>query len=228
MFSQFKQLSLEELIQYPAQNCPFIFKNILLDRLSLFHATFQLDQFNYSSLGELNATITNLNLFEIYNLKIERKLMHLNVFEQLQFMHIKGPLRKIETEVFKSLTNLWYIRMQIRNMKGFFQTQGIEWTKHLNLNRTHYFHLEFNLDLYSTDSYPIEYFPFLRYTFPNEDLCIFSAFPHQNLIFPFITGNFLSSTKPNCTIVWLYKHFPLLIKQIGFKKFLKNIQHHKL
>ena len=243
-FSEFSDLNLAEKMQYPKRVCPFLFKNINLPRLYLYVSLFEIDSTNYSNLNTLNSSVYSMELSSVLNLNLNRKVFHPQVHSEVFLLRIVGgSIRSIETDLFKSFqTNLNMLYLKIRNTKGFFHSQGIDWIKSINydiakidldnkssLNHRYDFKNLFSITLDNNKVsdlelfYPIEYFPYLRYQFLDEDFCLFAQFPHQQLIVLLQISNSMISPETayshcSCTLLWISKYVPLFLSpESGFQ-----------
>jgi hypothetical protein len=62
--------------------------------------------------------------------------------------------------------------------------------------------------------YPTEYFPYYQYNFLNEDFCLYSNFPHDQLVILQLFGSLdQNGTRINasCTVLWMYKYFAMYV-----------------
>ncbi len=144
----------------------------------------------------------------------------------------------IDPDLFKDLQLLLKIYLKIRNLRTFLHSRGAECTRSLNYYLPEVRHGQFNwsyikkhalmleIEVIDDARFPVEFFPFLKYQFEQEDLCIFVNFPHKKLVMPVITGNL---SHASCLTTWLYKHFHIYYRLMGEKQFkwsLKNKQVH--
>lgn len=63
--------------------------------------------------------------------------------------------------------------------------------------------------------YDQQFFPYLSYNFPNEDICFFKSFPFNQLVFMVIKGGYKNCT---CTMKWLLDPLRELLS-MGFRNF---------
>ncbi len=109
-----------------------------------------------------------------YGFALDESLLNPFVFEIVQSINLIQTIDSIQADTFKSLTSLSRIYISAYNMRSFFHKIGIEWTLVLQNFST----VEFSDDVtYIT-------FIYVPYSFPNEDLCLFSDWPHQKMIVP--------------------------------------------
>jgi hypothetical protein len=156
--------------------------------------------------------------YEILN----ERILNSNLFRQIRMLRINGVLNGIQSELFKSFTHLKDVDFQLNNIREFFHS-GTAWMSHLNSGKSF-----FNLSRVDAKSIKLNNF-FLRfiylkemtsfdplYEYPNEDICLFANFPHQQLVFPILVpGKILECT---CTLKWLEMHSRVYKSLINYTK----------
>ena len=217
LFNSFKEIQLINNV-FPQVLCPFIFKHSAINTLIFGGITNSLLQKNRLHFLELNEThnasdLIQMNSLEsiilsLYYERLDQRNLNSPLFKRLAHLTIGGVPSSIQDDLFRKFISLTYIDFQLDNLREFFQT-GNKWFTSLNVN------VDVKLDEISDPIYIVENvmllkFYFLKslvsfnpeYEYPDEDLCLFKDFPHNNLVFPFIvTGKILKCT---CTIKWLH------------------------
>jgi len=176
--------------------------------------TFERDSDNIS----LNSQISDLTL-NLFKVRLCKEIIDKDVFERIKHLYLYNYLLDIETETFGTFKHLESIQFSLYTLKKFFH-QGIEWMKSLNQAR---FNLTTEFDS-STELYlKFEQIGFddsliqiEDYFFPNEDICLFESFPHEQKVFPIFYN-----CKASCTYIWItqfYSNFPKMKDDIYFKR----------
>ena len=133
--------------------------------------------------------------FCVYYDKVNSKLVSKQMFENVLEMQFTYVVEDIEVDIFENFKKLKYLHFKLDNFRHFFhQVNGTKWIKNLNEAKKSIMLLRFQ--------HPINYTSFnMIYTYPNEDLCLFKDFPHNNLVYPIIEGG--KKLKCTCTLLWL-------------------------
>ena len=102
--------------------------------------------------------------------------------------------------------------MDIGNLKTFFH-HGLEWVSYLNKDINQSSSSEIKHDYLNRiiviSFIEYNYYINYKYSFPDEDLCLFKEFPHRQLViplFPFLE----KETECSCTLIWLFKNLNLV------------------
>lgn len=177
------------------ETCPFIFKNSILSLLTINNLreslvfTNRFTFLNVTITESLDSLIWQTYLF-MYHSDLNSKLLNKHVFKQLACLDINGIINQIEFETFKNLDNLRLLRIKSQNIKQLF-VKNNKWLQYLNKNKKQ---KHFILLIYqSTEN--VTY-----YSYPNEDLCLFKDFPHENNVLPILQPN----SKSTCTCTELF------------------------
>jgi hypothetical protein len=187
--------------------CPFLFTNARLNQLAIWGLVdsfvvtnlFKFQQ-TVNSSSSINSNVSNINL-NGYNLNYDSSMLDPLVFEQVQSISFSGTIGSIDLNfTFKSLKN---IKIQVFSLKNFFHRVGTEWTRRLNDFSKNIQWFGFGEESVSSAQmlYPG------RYTYPNEDLCIFEPVPVQpeTTAVPVLNTNYLSvCTDP---MAWLTQNY---------------------
>ncbi len=234
-FDTFKYaLSLVDRVEFPSKVCPFMFKNINI-RDFYPNTALLFDTNNYSDLADLNSQILSVNIKSAMNIKLTREFLYAPVYKRIKKLRISGPVSQVDSAIFKDLPNIMYLYLNLRNMRTFLHSHGLEWLNSLN---AHLPEIDFDsgaikINLAFLVAHVVileilppninssgEFFPFLGYHFEDEDLCLFASFPHNKLIMPVLTG---IVTHDTCPIAWLYKHFALYASLFGLRNILSSL-----
>ena len=221
-------------VTYPDRLCPLIFRNSFLTEIYFGDISNSFLISNRLIFSDLNFDSTEtfemyLNYFysasfDFYKENLTHSILNKNLFKNIYQLNIFGILTDIEVDLFKSFDKLKYLDISISNFKDFFN-RGNEWMKFLNKkvnvdltdassvlsNKDNVFMLKFRYEraFVSFDSI---------YDYPDEDLCLFKDFPHQNLVYPILLPGKL--IKCTCTLIWLkfFSHLyePLLNETFNY------------
>jgi hypothetical protein len=175
-------------------------------------------------ISELEISATTIEL-------LDRMTLHPQVFARTERVSLGGIIGKVEHDIFKDLSLLKSLTLQIYNIRGFMHTNGIGWMRFLNSNYTGTFKPAFleNGTLSARSKHEMEahrvfvaivnsvettqldskYFPLLFYNFSDEDFCLFAEYPHERMV---ITQAVTYSPSCSCSLLWIYKYVPLFIQ----------------
>ena len=218
--------------------CPFVFVNSKIQQLHLYQISNSLIFKNRLSFFKVNESIQKnnwkTNTLEIYYLDIYSEnisLLNVDKFacKNVKFLLIIGNINGIEKGLFKNFPILKFVSLKNDAFVNFFHS-GTEWMNSLNAD------LDVNLDnkhafrrnvhrLISLEINVFRFFTFnTYYDFPNEDICLFRDFPHNQLVLPIITfGEFVKKNLTcSCTLIWLLKNMEYFFEN-DFKKFDPNV-----
>lgn len=215
------------------RTCKFFFKSTFVELLSVtelsesFVRRNRLGFWPNDHSSGLNSSVSQLNV-QVYRIKIDSRLMDVNVFERLEIFRLDGRVGPIDRSVFVAFKNLRLITFNVANV-GKVLTSADEWL--FTLNRTKY-HLEneTNLTLNMNNLLIVGTFsklylePSMRldvpYLFPDEDFCSFVNFPFEQLIFlnPHMNCRL---AKCSCTMLWLFQYVHL----IGNSQFARDFMY---
>lgn len=203
LLSTFREIDFESNVLYTTRNCPIIFgdanlKNIRFsyvdsnDNLlgfanftdstssSLFTATIRNVQFSMTNLNRLDSSILSGDIFK------QVETIELASVEQPTYKYLQIAERTFEP--FEKLTKL---RVSLFNFDSFASDANWDWTQSLNPKS------ERDFELILEDKQK-------TYDFPDEDLCQFKDFPHEQRVFPIIHAK--ESLNCTCPLVWLLKN----------------------
>ena len=217
-------------VYYSKHVCPYVFLKSPFKTITFNHIT---NSFVYKNQLEF-LTINEAENFELPNIysvtvivayeHISSKLISRNIFKDVVSIHLLGFYYGIQADLFAGFKRLKDIQLQPDSFAVLF-SQEFKWITSLNwdVNQTI---AEFSLTdessidlsraiyLVFSDVKDIDYTmdTFKRaYVYPDEDLCLFKDFPHNQLVAPIILP-----AKPiacTCTVVWLVQ-YAAIYKQI--------------
>jgi len=186
------------------------FKNMVDTKLSRNYLNF--DQSENKNSIDLNSTIQELELF-LFNIKLSNQMLDEGVFEKVERMRISNQIVGIEYETFASFKQLKELTFVMYSLKAFFHQVGIKWMKSLNNNvkvnfsndsTRNQFRLikQLTVSLYEQEIIFMKLRTnFEKYSFPNEDFCLFVDFPHKQLVFPIF-----DKCLDTCLFKWLTQY----------------------
>lgn len=230
-FQAFKGLTLKN-IRTNQRLCQFMFRNLSLDSIEIHNKYFQFWPPDNTTRSSLNFSIRQLSLIEMNKIELDESLLDSEVFEHLQSFNIKhASILKIQLDLFKAprFPHLRLIEFdKLINLKGFFHDkQGVAWMKYLNYDLAPiditnklaeptqevinscltkligvYFDVEATGDF--GRFYPTFIYPYLDYSFPDKDFCLFYDIPVERLVFlQIFSPRFDNFT---CTLYWIFRY----------------------
>lgn len=215
--------------------CPFIFKTAWIQSITYTGMPVpSFDTTNYDNLNELNSNIFNLYFNSMYKLNLTKKILHKHVFKNLSYLSMTSmSLSMIERDVFESFTQLKILFFNVKNLKYLVHETKMEWLNSLNsqvnlipstvntkgnLLLSYVNNMCVKLEIYNhlndESTFPRRYFPYLNYDFPDEDFCLFSKYPHNQLVVTAINGP-LDNCNRSCTLEWIYKYAPVYLNELN-------------
>lgn len=224
LFNYFQSSIIIKNSVFPSQMCPSVFHGFDSDNFEVFGQQIKFDAEQYPFLNKINSTIRYFYIRYAYKLDLNNNTLHPRVFNTLQYLQIsQTSIYSIQIDVFKDLTRLRTVNMLFINLRYFYHFNQITWMSYLNRkpdNAKHYLKnttesikyvnsTYVKLGLYThavnNDLYPVEFFPYFDYRYPDEDFCLFVSFPHENLLLPIMQSN-LSTIECTCTLRWILKN----------------------
>lgn len=212
--------------KFPPEVCPLVFNNADLNILSIYSGALYFDTNSYPFLDQITNHVFKYSIRYMYKFDITNKSLHSSVFRGLTVFEVEScSIQRIQTDVFRGLNELKNVYLMLINLRSFFHLNGIDWMYYLNVNyQTSNFYLANSPDalrrvlflsvelwiqihLNDHDLYPVEFFPYFEYRFPDEDFCLFASFPHENLIVPKLVNSY-GSLNCSCTMKWIMKYIP--------------------
>ena len=162
----------------------------------------------------LNSTIATLSLYDFYNIILTSEMIDRIVFKDLTFIYISSKIAGIEESFFKSFKKLNSFWLLLHNFREFWHSSADnKWLIHLNEHRKWNFASSTNsytvlneqtMQWYRTAEFYIKvcHPPGIPYDYPDEDICLFRHFPHENAVFYEIFSHsyFFSLDKSNVNL----------------------------
>lgn len=205
--------------------CPMFFH---LARIQIFRLAYLVDSYyfkntlafdNQTTHILINSTISALFVSKSYGLNIDSRFLNSYVFAKTQLFRFLCRLNSIQTDVFKPFSELRQIVFDSDSLIQLIRKQGIEWIRNINSdvnvnlkvvravnsnkNRIVRIVIEPNLNYLLNDNSQYAY---------DEDFCLFSRFPFNQMIFItfFEDTEFYTSrnrSRFSCTELWLLQFF---------------------
>ena len=215
-FGSIREVEFLYNVIYSSRVCPLVFMNTLLKRITFNQISNslifknQLKFINISHINNLNikdlSVVTFYFAFERVTLETVNEL----VFKNVKLFSIKGVIYGIQPELFQNFTSLIMIRISIENLKEFIHS-GQKWIN--SVNKDMHVH---NIEKLNEQDKILKERKVLQiieaqsifrklYEYPDEDLCMFKDFPHNQLVFPDIYTE-KDSLSCSCTILWLLQY----------------------
>ena len=216
-----------ENYEYKQTICPLFFINASVDVLELvylentFYKNSMITFSNDTSNRELNSFIKRLFLRQMH-INLDLNLLHPKVFQNLLRLSIGvGSLNSIDGEIFKHLKNLLSIEIYPFILRKINHKQGINWIRQMNHGM--YANLSsltpndrsMNIIIMAPKD-TFKRFYRIAKIFPNEDFCIYTDFPFNQLIIVYqFFDNFMLEVNTNldskvhfsCTFLWLVQYY---------------------
>ena len=212
-FGSIEVITFNRNVLYPTRLCPYVFTNSNLKYLSFREVSNSLIFKNRILFFSAN-TSADLNVANLAKVEIDLAYEHLtletmnrDVFKHVQIVFISGLLQSIQSNLFDSFAKLKWLKLETENLRALLG-QGLQWANYLNKNTT------FNLSFFKTNQTKPQRSGFYLeisvvssvfskpYRFPNEDICLFKDFPHEQLVYPLIVFQ-EELSECTCTLEWL-------------------------
>ena len=204
-------------ISYSGLVCPFVFLNSYLDQLGLYQITNSLifkNRLEFININETDLTQIGLNIKGLESLELNivfeslsSKILSPLLFRDTRIIQISGSLYSIQTDLFQSFRRLEILYLKLDNFRDFFG-DNLKWTLYLNRD----FSIKNRIILLVFIETTLQEIPSKYYTYPDEDLCLFKEFPHEQHViplFPVLFNNLECSC--SCTLIWLIKNYDLIL-----------------
>ena len=192
-------------IDFRTPVCPYAFKNANMGAFSIIKSTNTffirnamtfLEVKNSRNVSiDLNATIQELELFEVEKFYVDSKTISPHVFANTLRVTIEGQLVGIDPETFKSLGKLYSIRLVLRSARDFFHASDNKWMASLHILAKEFMDRQEVEAFIAKGEYNLESFFFLlvaensnsaAYKYPEEDLCLFRHIPMKKIIITYL------------------------------------------
>lgn len=216
---------------FSAPICPLVFKHTIIDELFIDRIYDSFYRYNViqfqnhvstadDTLPTINSNITALYLNDVLNIKLNKKIINVDVFKNLQSFYISGDVNSIEVGLLGLLKSLRMIQLDPTYIRKIFHRNGIEWLQCLNTD------LDVNMsDLASVTAHwpdrkklkihnKVVFYTVYTDIFPDKDFCLYVKFPFRRLIFimyePYNLGE--ANNTITCTAIWLFQHSPMYLR----------------
>lgn len=157
--------------------------------------------------GDLSAHIQRLEFTNCHLNELSTRIMSPQVFAHLKQLIVGSNIWSIKNDLFSYFKHMHAVTLELNDLGAFLTRSDNLWMQHLNAQRSH---LYFNLTLIDRAH---------RYTFPNEDICLFRHFPinkhvivrvqsqvkQSRFSFQFLFLNLLNNQQSSCLIFNLLK-----------------------
>ena len=213
----FKEARIEEMDLYGFANTS-LQKNFL---------SFAVKEDNYTSLlaEKLDSIIGTVAITAAFNLILDSTILNAHVHRQTTYVVYSGVLRSIEDDLFLQHRFLNRLYLALKNLRNFWHssTQHHKWLRSLNANLNLSSQSNKSSSGSSSNDQKITIFKasqlfylgigdyFGRYTYPNEDFCLFLKYPHKQLVVFYQIDEILNTLKNvtirTCTLLHLFQFF---------------------
>lgn len=191
--------------------CPFSFRNVYLKLFIIFRISFSILEANQLSFLNTNVSFLNSSIYQlqlsVYHQHLDENFLNTHVFRELCILDINGPLDSIKNDLFKSFKALRLLRIRNQNIKNIFVYKN-KWLSSLNENIKVDPENQAEMDSNEDNMIILVIYQSFEnvsfYDFPNEDLCYFRDFPHQQLVLPQLKPTHKS--KCSCTELFLIQY----------------------
>ena len=210
--------------------CPFAFKGFYTNSLYLFGENSfyskRVLSFSNDTIIDLNSTIRELLLY-IDNVELNIDILHPNVFKELYKIKISNNVKKIQTDLFIWLNNVYFIELKNAIIRSLMHKNGIEWIRNINKNincnlenpdelKNHYNNVKY---IYF-DCLKSAVSPPLVDIFPDEDFCLYKDVPVNQLVVFYENCPFkkeksgILHDKISCTYLWITRSYKYLVNYL--------------
>jgi hypothetical protein len=202
---------------YSLKTCPYVFKNTKIFTSIFNNIRSSFVDSNILSFIKLNNSNNDLNSdifhteFVIYRTQFDENLFNKDIFKKTKSLFLYGIINNIKDDLFKLFNNLKLVQIYTQNVRQLF-SKNIKWFMNLNfnlesVNLDDLLIIDQKMSLLKKSIYLKIFQTFPRVTFydyPNEDFCLFSKFPHNQLVFPLLKPNHNSTC--SCTEIYLIQY----------------------
>ena len=211
LISNSKLLFLGLASKYSLKTCPYIFKNSIINALSLNYIRSSylnenlLEFIKIKNSDDINSDIFHVD-FKVYRIQFNDNLLNKDIFKKTKSIDISGILNGIQDDLFKSIDDLKILRIRTENVKNLFAKNN-KWLQYLNFYLKPVDPDTKNEEILAKSLMLIIYQSFNRvtyYDYPNEDICLFSKFPHNKIVWPQLRPN--NKYKCHCTEIFLTQY----------------------
>lgn len=217
-FSSVKKSFILNNVTFPNNLCPLIFYSSNVDTLKfdkLINNPNFIELANVEFIDYLSKTI--IDQIEINNMNgnlpqnffsflINSNTRKISIYDSI--------LNEIEESGLANVGSLEEFHLELKNFKAFWQNSSKKWLTNLNIH-SYISNLSDCLSIKSKKSSGTFIFKLYlvfndlkeSYTYPNEDFCYFTNFPHKHMVFPVLKSK--RALECTCTIVWLLLNYKL-------------------
>ena len=197
--------------------CPHVFHNAILVELSFMNIIDSLIFKNKLAFYKNNETISIPYLkslcIHVTYCSLDTNLLNERIFQNITTLNIQGLITQIQMDLFGHFRKLKFVRIASNtNLKYFFHTCNTKWINYLNTDlrvnlsdkkaflglKSRVITLQFTEDNYLFHT---------SYSYPDVDFCLFSEFPHTQLVLPSLVLQ--SKVACSCTLIWLVQYYAL-------------------
>ena len=207
-------ISFYNRISYSRRVCPFVFFHSVQYKISFNEITNSLiykNQLEFLDVDfieddQKSSALITVELGIAYE-EITHRLLNKHLFKFINGLYVTGMIYDIQIDLFASFFKIRLIYLRLDDF-GVFFGNGLKWLN--SLNKDVFIDLTSNIkeiNKFRAVTLIFSDFTFVFknvYTYPDEDICLFKDFPHEQMVFPIIhSGNELKCT---CTILWLIQY----------------------
>lgn len=208
LMTKMRVLLIQATVKFPQETCPIAFNNAQINFFQFKKLSSSLIRKNMLKFKQLNLSdqfdcfIFQLSV-EIYRTDLSFDLLDKNVFKNLLVLDLNGVISSIQIDLFKSFNRLKLLRIRTQNIRNIFVNNN-KWIGNLNSN--------VNINLLDLETYSRNLYKSLilviyqsfeninYYNYPDEDICNFKNFPHEQLVLPELKP----TDKSHCTCTELF------------------------
>ena len=238
-FGSMTRISFAENTLYSKRVCPYVFMNTNLIMIVLQQITNslifknQLEFLNVNSTADLNTHHLSFVVLYLAYEELSLKILNKQVFRHIRYLALNGFIHGIEEDLFANFVDLQYVSLSIENLRKFLHLFSLKWLNSINkyINVDFYVKQENLLNQVKIVKFNECVSIFLKsYDYPDEDICLFQHFPHNQLVYPSIM---LENEIPSCscTIIWLIQHSDIYLtsdySEYAFKTVSFNLSRFK-
>ena len=211
--------------------CPLAFANSQIDRINFGQLSNTFFKTNIPTFTDLPPNVTHINskilrltLNGYGEIALNHRIIHPHVFNQIEEFIFEIGISKIEKGVFKSMKNLKLIYIYMDYWRPLAH-KGLAWIYDLNSHIRVDLNDSAMIEKYLENRSSVEIWCVPKYyeiaeglkprnIFPDEDFCIYTKFPFEQMVYwySFEIGN-QKFSKISCTNVWLIQ--PKVPRQSG-------------
>jgi len=157
--------------------------------------------FDLSKYFFFRRTVSQITKLEIYESSInilDDKFLDKYVFKTVkQILIYDSYLGSIDDRLFVDFKSVDTVFLKLTNFKMFFQSA--EWINFLNVSALADLNRQILVGFVDDNLSN-------RYMFPNEDLCLFKSFPHEQRVFVYVSSS-VKKYDCTCTLLYLLKNW---------------------